>query len=157
MIELKSEYFSFVVHKARGRWTSVFRSFLIMATSSAIYLFPIYSNNIKRNLVYNQSMLSTLRTWNDIGSNIGILSGNITELTATRIMLVVSSVTNFLGYLMIWLAITKKTHKPEFCLVSLHVHWNQWLNFATTASFLCQEFFKEAIYDVGSFEKLCRT
>jgi len=53
MIELKSEYFSFVVHKARGRWTSVFRSFLIMATSGAIYLFPIYSNNIKRNLGYN--------------------------------------------------------------------------------------------------------
>jgi hypothetical protein len=23
--------------------------------------------------------------------------------------------------------------------------------------FLCQEFFREAIYDVGSFEKLCRT
>jgi len=99
---------------ALGRWTSVFRSFLIMATFGAIYLFPIYSKDIKKNIGYNLSMHSTLSTWNDIGSNVGILSGLVTEVTPTRFMLVVSPITNFLGYLMIWLAITRKTHKHEF-------------------------------------------
>jgi MFS family permease len=135
MVKLKSECYSFVVHVARGRWTSVFASFLIMASSGATYLFPVYSDNIKRNLGYSQSMLSTLSTWNEIGSSAGILSGLVAEVTSTKFMLAVSSVTNFLGYLMIWLAVTEKIHKPEFWIMCVYMFISaNSQNFATTTS-----------------------
>ncbi|XP_062173572.1 uncharacterized protein LOC133879037 [Alnus glutinosa] len=135
MIVSKSECYSFVMHGARGKWTSVFASFLIMATSGAKYLFPIYSNNIKRNLGYSHSMLSTLSTWNEIGSNAGILSGLVAEVTPTKFMLAVSSVANFLSYLMIWLVVTEKVHKPQFWLMCVYMFIGaNAQNFATTTS-----------------------
>jgi hypothetical protein len=134
----KSRCYSFVVHGARGRWTSIFASFFfffIMATSSATYHFPIYSNDIKRNLGYNRSMLNTLSTWNDIDSSVGFLSGLVTKVTPTRFILGVSSITNFLGFLMIRLAIIGKTHKPVFWLMCVYMFIGaNGQNFATPAS-----------------------
>ncbi|XP_062173575.1 protein NUCLEAR FUSION DEFECTIVE 4-like [Alnus glutinosa] len=135
MVVPMSECYNFVVHGARGRWTSIFASFLIMATSGATYILPIYSKDIKRNLGYSQSMLSTLSTWNEIGSNAGILSGLVAEVTPTKFMLVVSSVANFLSYLMIWLAVTEKIHRPQFWLMCVYMFIGaNAQNFATTTS-----------------------
>jgi hypothetical protein len=142
MVVPKSECYSFVVHEARGRWILVFVLFLIMATSGVTYLFSIYSNDIKRNRGYSQLMLNTLSTWNDIGSSVGILSGLVAKVTPsmvtpTRFMLGVTSVTNFLGYLIIWLAIIGNTHKPEFWLMCVYMFIGaNGQNFATIASVL---------------------
>lgn len=37
--------------------------------------FTFYSNDIKINLGYNDSMFTTLSTWNDVGASAGILVG----------------------------------------------------------------------------------
>ncbi|GLT70560.1 hypothetical protein SLA2020_426320 [Shorea laevis] len=135
MVKPNSECYKFAAQVARGRWTLVFTSFLIMASAGATYLFPIYSKDIKINLGYSQSMLNTLSTWNVIRASAGILSGLVAELTPTWFLLVVGSTTNFLGHFIIWLAVTGRIHKPEVWLmcVCMFIGVNG-QNFATTAS-----------------------
>jgi hypothetical protein len=77
MVRSKTKCFNFATHMARGKWTSVFATFLIMTTSCTTYLFPIFG--------YRQSMLSTLSTCNDIG----ILLGLIVEVIPTQFQAII--------------------------------------------------------------------
>ncbi|KAK9999346.1 hypothetical protein SO802_018949 [Lithocarpus litseifolius] len=112
MAELKS--CGLARHLVTGRWTSVFASFLIMAGAGATYLFAVYSSDIKKNLGYNQTMLNTMSSCKDIGASVGIVSGLIAEITPTWFILLLGSLTNFVGYFMIWLAVTGRIAKPQF-------------------------------------------
>ncbi|XP_059438581.1 uncharacterized protein LOC132171308 [Corylus avellana] len=135
MVRSKTECFNFAAHVARGKWTSVFAAFLIMSTSGTKYLFSMYSTDIKTNFGYSQSMSSTLNKCNDIGTTMGILSGLIVEVIPTRFVLLMGSITNFLGYFMIWLAFTERIHKPEFWLMCVYIFIGAHAqNFAVTAS-----------------------
>lgn len=104
--------FHFMVHVIRGRWFSVFASFLIMAGAGATYLFGTYSKDIKASLGYDQSTLNLLGFFKDLGANVGVPSGLLGEITPTWFVLLVGSAMNFAGYLMIWLAVTGKIAKP---------------------------------------------
>jgi hypothetical protein len=77
MVRSKTKCFNFATHMARGKWTSVFATFLIMTTSCTTYLFPIFG--------YRQSMLSTLSTCNDIG----ILLGLVVEVIPTQFQAII--------------------------------------------------------------------
>lgn len=146
MVQAKSECCSFAAHLAIGRWTSVFASFLIMSGAGATYLFANYSNDIKRNLEYNQSALNTLSSWKDIGTSAGILSGLVAEVTPTWFVLAIGSITNFLGYFMVWLAVTGKISKPKvwhMCVYMFIAANSQ--NFANTGSLVtCVKNFPES-------------
>ncbi|CAK7325385.1 unnamed protein product [Dovyalis caffra] len=91
-----------------GRWFMVFASFLIMSAAGATYMFALYSPDIKDALGYDQSTLNLLSFFKDVGSNVGILSGLINEVTPPWVVLSMGAVLNFFGYFMIWLAVTKK-------------------------------------------------
>lgn len=104
--------FHFMVHVIRGRWFSVFASFLIMAGAGATYLFGTYSKDIKASLGYDQSTLNLLGFFKDLGANVGVPAGLLGEITPTWFVLLVGSAMNFAGYLMIWLAVTGKIAKP---------------------------------------------
>ena len=145
MAQTKNECCSFAAHLATGRWTSVFASFLLMAGAGATYLFTVYSNDIKRNLEYNQSMLNTLSSWKDIGTSAGILSGLVAEVTPIWFVLAISSVTNFLGYFMIWLAVTRRIPKPELWHMCAYMFIGaNSQNFANTGSLVtCVKNFQE--------------
>lgn len=104
--------FHFMVHVIKGRWFSVFASFLIMAGAGATYLFGTYSKDIKASLGYDQSTLNLLGFFKDLGANVGVPSGLLGEITPTWFVLLVGSAMNFAGYLMIWLAVTGKIAKP---------------------------------------------
>ncbi|KAI3793773.1 hypothetical protein L1987_36395 [Smallanthus sonchifolius] len=103
----------FLLHLLRGRWFSLFASFLVMTGAGANYLFGVYSKEIKSSLAYDQTTLNLLGFFKDLGSNVGVLSGLVAELTPTWFVLLLGSALNFGGYFMIWLAVTNTISKPK--------------------------------------------
>ncbi|CAA3022123.1 NUCLEAR FUSION DEFECTIVE 4-like [Olea europaea subsp. europaea] len=95
---------SFAVQVLVGRWFMVFATILVMSAAGATYMFGLYSAEIKSSLGYDQTTLNLLSFFKDLGSNVGILSGLINEVTPPWVVLSIGAVLNFFGYFMIWLA-----------------------------------------------------
>ena len=104
-----------------GRWFVVFASFLIMAAAGATYMFGLYSGDIKTTLGYDQTTLNLLSFFKDLGTNVGVLSGLINELTPPWVVLAIGAVLNFFGYFMIWLSVTQKIAKPQVWQMCLYI------------------------------------
>ncbi|XP_057956293.1 protein NUCLEAR FUSION DEFECTIVE 4 [Malania oleifera] len=115
------EALRFIAYVVRGRWFSVFASFLIMYGAGATYLFGIYSKQIKSSLGYDQTTLNLLGFFKDFGANVGVLSGLLAEVTPTWFVLLVGSALNFVGYFMIWLAVTGKIAKPKVWQMCVYI------------------------------------
>ncbi|KAF8403135.1 hypothetical protein HHK36_011232 [Tetracentron sinense] len=129
------EVFRLVAHVVRGRWFMVFASFLIMSGAGTTYVFSNYSKEIKVSLGYDQTTLTLLGFFMDLGQNVGVLSGLIAEVTQPWFVLLVGSIMNFAGYFMIWLAVTGKIAKPQVWQMCIYfcIGANS-QNFATTGS-----------------------
>lgn len=112
---------SFAVQLITGRWFMVFATTLIMSAAGATYMFGLYSKVIKSSLGYDQSTLNLLSFFKDLGSNVGILSGLINEVTPPWVVLSIGAVLNFFGYLMIWLAVSKKIPTPQVWHMCLYI------------------------------------
>ncbi|XP_071706776.1 protein NUCLEAR FUSION DEFECTIVE 4 [Rutidosis leptorrhynchoides] len=110
-----------IVHVFRGRWFSLFASFLIMAGAGATYLFGVYSKDIKSTLGYDQTTLNLLGFFKDLGANVGVFSGLIAEVTPTWFVLLLGSTFNFTGYFMIWLTVTNRISKPKVWQMCLYI------------------------------------
>ncbi|KAL1343053.1 hypothetical protein HN51_029500 [Arachis hypogaea] len=104
-----------------GRWFLVFASFLIMAAAGATYMFGLYSSEIKSTLGYDQTTLNLLSFFKDFGSNVGVLSGLINELTPPWVVLAIGAILNLFGYLMIWLSVTKRIARPAVWQMCLYI------------------------------------
>ncbi|KAH6760411.1 Major facilitator superfamily protein [Perilla frutescens var. hirtella] len=104
-----------------GRWFMVFATTLIMSAAGATYMFGLYSPEIKTALGYDQSTLNLLSFFKDLGSNVGVLSGLINEVTPPWVVLSMGAVLNLFGYVMIWLAVTKKISKPQVWHMCLYI------------------------------------
>lgn len=111
----------FTLQVLTGRWFMVFSSFMIMSVSGASYMFSLYSREIKSVLGYDQTTLTLLSFFKDLGANIGILSGLINEVTPPWVVLTIGGVLNFFGYFMIWLAVTRKIAKPQVWNMCLYI------------------------------------
>ncbi|KAK3021030.1 hypothetical protein RJ639_045343 [Escallonia herrerae] len=107
------EVLPFVIHVVRGRWISLFASIFIMVGAGGTYVFGIYSMEIKTSLGYDQTTLNLLGFFKDLGANIGVLPGLIAEITPTWFLLLIGSAMNFVGFFIIWLAVTGKIAKPK--------------------------------------------
>ncbi|WVY97969.1 hypothetical protein V8G54_030120 [Vigna mungo] len=112
---------SLTVQVITGRWFVVFASFLIMAAAGATYMFGLYSGDIKATLGYDQTTLNLLSFFKDFGSNVGVLSGLINELTPPWVVLAIGAVLNFFGYFMIWLSVTKRIARPQVWQMCLYI------------------------------------
>nr|XP_043612639.1 uncharacterized protein LOC122584659 [Erigeron canadensis] len=117
----RSQMGSFAVQILNGRWFMVFASFLIMSAAGATYMFGLYSSEIKKSLGYDQSTLNLLSFFKDLGSNVGVLSGLIAEVTPPWFVLSMGSVLNFFGYFMMWLGVTKRIAKPTVWQMCLYI------------------------------------
>ncbi|KAF3657822.1 putative monocopper oxidase-like protein SKU5-like [Capsicum annuum] len=140
------EICNFTLQFLRGRWFMMFASFLIMSGAGATYLFGVYSKTIKSTLGYDQSTLNLLGTFKDLGANVGVLSGLLAEVTPTWFVLTVGSVMNFVGYFLIWLAVTKKIATPKVWQMCMYlcIGANS-QNFANTGSLVtCVKNFPES-------------
>ncbi|XP_010933280.1 protein NUCLEAR FUSION DEFECTIVE 4 [Elaeis guineensis] len=110
-----------IIQVLRGRWFTVFASFLINATSGSLYVFAIYSKDIKSSLGYDQRQLNTVSFFKDLGASVGILAGLIYEVAPPWFVLALGSVMNLFGYLMIYLAITGRLAHPSLWQVCLYI------------------------------------
>jgi hypothetical protein len=104
---------SFFLHFFCGPWFMVIASFIIMSTAGTPYAFGLYSNVLKLVLGYDQSMLNLVSFFKDVGTNVGVLSCLLAEVTPPWLVLSTGAVINMFGYLMIWLAVTGKMAKPK--------------------------------------------
>lgn len=112
---------SFVIQVLTGPWFMVFASLLIMSTAGTPYAFGLYSNVLKSELGYDQSTLNLVSFFKDVGTNVGILSGLIAEVTPTWFVLLLGAVINFFGYFMIWLGVTGKMAKPHVWMMCVYI------------------------------------
>lgn len=112
---------SFTYHVLTGRWFMLFASVLIMAVAGATYMFGLYSNEIKTSLGYDQTTLNLLSFFKDLGANVGVISGLINEVTPPWVVLSTGVIMNFLGYFMIWLAVTSRIPKPQIWQMCLYI------------------------------------
>ncbi|KAK8486435.1 hypothetical protein V6N13_062023 [Hibiscus sabdariffa] len=112
---------SFAVQILTGPWLMVFGSLLIMSAAGATYMFSLYSTDIKESLGYDQTTLNLLSFFKDLGTNVGVLSGLIAEVTPPWFVLSVGAVLNFFGYFMIWMAVTKRIATPQVWHMCLYI------------------------------------
>ncbi|XP_062016008.1 protein NUCLEAR FUSION DEFECTIVE 4-like [Rosa rugosa] len=115
------DFLGFSVHVITGRWFSVFASFLIMAGAGATYLYGTYSKEIKASLGYDQEDVNLLGFAKDFGANVGVLSGLIGEVAPVWFVLLIGAAMNFVGYFMIWLAVTGRIAKPKVWQMCLYI------------------------------------
>lgn len=115
------KHLDFTMHVLRGRWFMFFASILVMAAAGGTYIFGIYSKDIKKNLGYDQQTLNTLSFFKDLGANVGIIPGLINEVSPPWVVLIVGAGMNLGGYLMIYLAITGRTARPQVWLMCLYI------------------------------------
>ena len=109
----------FILQVLLGRWFMVFASLLIMCVAGTSYMFGLYSNDIKSTLGYDQTTLNLLVFFEDLGGNLGILSGLIYEVVPPWVVLSIGAVMNFLSYFVIWLTVAGRNAKPhvwQMCL-----------------------------------------
>ncbi|KAL3649640.1 hypothetical protein CASFOL_006043 [Castilleja foliolosa] len=112
---------TFAAQVISGRWFMVFATTLIMSAAGATYMFGLYSPIIKSSLGYDQTTLNLLSFFKDLGSNVGVLSGLINEVTPPWVVLSVGAVLNFFGYLMIWLSVSGKIPRPHVWQMCLYI------------------------------------
>ncbi|RDX69946.1 Protein NUCLEAR FUSION DEFECTIVE 4, partial [Mucuna pruriens] len=108
-------------HVLGGHWFMLFASLLIMAASGAGYMFGMYSNEIKTSLGYDQTTLNLLSFFKEVGATVGIISGLVNEITPPWVVLSIGIIMNFLGYFMIWLAVTARIAKPQVWQMCLYI------------------------------------
>lgn len=92
-----------------------------MAGAGATYLFGVYSKDIKSTLGYDQTTITLLGFFKDLGANVGVPSGLLAEITPTWFVLLVGSALNFGGYFMIWLSVTRKISKPKVWQMCMYI------------------------------------
>ncbi|XP_022133630.1 uncharacterized protein LOC111006168 [Momordica charantia] len=114
------EKLGLVLHVLTGPWFMVFASFLVMSTAGTPYMFGLYSGAIKSVLGYDQSTLNLLSFFKDVGTNVGVISGLINEITPPWVVLAIGAAINFFGYFMIWLSVTERVARPEVWLMCLY-------------------------------------
>ncbi|KAL6851895.1 hypothetical protein ACP4OV_020080 [Aristida adscensionis] len=122
-----------VARVLRSRWFMMFASMVVMASSGSMYIFALYSKELRSTLGYNQQQLNMLSFFKDLGSNVGVVSGLLHQVMPTWAMLLVGAGMNLVGYLMIYLALTARMAAPPLWLMCLYI-WvgANALNFANT-------------------------
>ncbi|KAK9985605.1 hypothetical protein SO802_030556 [Lithocarpus litseifolius] len=103
------------------RWFMAFTLLLIMSVSGSMYIFSVYSNDIKSTLGYDQTSLNLISFFKDLGSNVGVLFGLINEITPPWVVLLIGAIINLFGYLMIWLSVTGRVAKPKLWQMCLYM------------------------------------
>ncbi|KAJ4823835.1 hypothetical protein Tsubulata_035128, partial [Turnera subulata] len=98
-----------IVVKAGSRppWVGLAAAVWVEVAAGNAYNFPLYSTALKSVLGYNQQLITILGVANDIGENVGLLPGLACNKFPPWFVLSVGVVMCFLGYGVIWLAVTE--------------------------------------------------
>ncbi|BAT76257.1 hypothetical protein LR48_Vigan01g250800 [Vigna angularis] len=91
----------------RPPWVGLGAAVWVQICSGNGYTFPLYSHSLKSVLGFNQSQITLLGVANDIGENLGILPGLACNKFPPWLILLIGGLLSFLGFGVLWLAISK--------------------------------------------------
>jgi hypothetical protein len=95
-----------------GRWFTLLACLLILSASGATYAFGIYSRTLKSALGYDQRAVATLAFFKDLGSNVGVPAGLLSEVAPPWAVLAAGAAMNLAGYLMVYLSLAGRVAAP---------------------------------------------
>ncbi|KAG6391727.1 hypothetical protein SASPL_149485 [Salvia splendens] len=105
----------------KNKWVAAAASIWIQCTAGSLYTFSIYSQALKSTQNYDQSTLTTISWFKDVG----LLSGLLYSATAARcrpwLVLLAGSLQCFAGYFMMWLAVTAAIPRPQPAVMCLYM------------------------------------
>ncbi|CAN6297875.1 unnamed protein product [Urochloa humidicola] len=104
-----------------GRWFTLFACLMILSASGATYAFGIYSRALRSSLGYDQRAVATLAFFKDLGSNVGIPAGLLSEVAPPWAVLAVGAAMNLAGYLMVYLSLAGRVARPPVWLMCAYV------------------------------------
>eukprot|EP00897_Mesotaenium_endlicherianum_P009638 jgi/Mesen1/8702/ME000052S08128 len=105
----------------RNRWLGLAAATWMESCAGIGYMYSLYSQSLKTTLGYSQTMVDGLGMAKDIGGNVGITSGFIGAIAPTYVVLLVGGLENLFGYLMLWLALTKRISTPPFWAMCIYI------------------------------------
>ncbi|KAG6780352.1 hypothetical protein POTOM_013206 [Populus tomentosa] len=92
---------------SRPPWVGLAAAVWVLMAAGNGYNFPLYSPSLKSVLGFNQQQLTILGVANDIGESVGLLPGVVCNKFPPWALLSVGVVFCFLGYGVLWFAITQ--------------------------------------------------
>ncbi|XP_061350850.1 protein NUCLEAR FUSION DEFECTIVE 4-like [Gastrolobium bilobum] len=100
----------------RPPWVGLGAAVWIQIASGNGYTFSLYSHSLKSVLGFNQSQITLLGVANDIGENVGLLPGLACNKFPPWLILFIGSLFSFLGFGVLWLAISNTLQIPYYLL-----------------------------------------
>ena len=104
---------------SRPPWVGLGAAVWVQIAAGNSYNFPLYSPSLKSVMGYNQQQLTMLGVANDIGENVGILPGIASNKLPPWVVLSVGACACFLGYGVLWLAVSQTVQNLPYIVVSL--------------------------------------
>uniref|UniRef100_A0A803P080 Nodulin-like domain-containing protein n=1 Tax=Cannabis sativa TaxID=3483 RepID=A0A803P080_CANSA len=92
---------------SRPPWVGLAAAVWVEIAAGNAYNFPLYSSALKSVLGFNQQQVTILGVANDIGESVGLLPGIACNKFPPWAVLLVGTVCCFLGYGVIWLAVSQ--------------------------------------------------
>jgi len=110
-----------IVVKAGTRppWVGLAAAVWVQFAAANSYNFPLFSPALKSVLGFSQQQITMLGVANDIGESVGILPGIACNKLPPWIVLSIGALICFLGYGVIWLAVTQTVQNLPYWLVNI--------------------------------------
>lgn len=89
----------------------------VQIASGNTFTFPLYSHSLKSVLGFNQRQVTLLGVANDIGENVSLLPGLACNRFPPWLLLCVGSLASFIGYGILWLAVTQTLPNLPYLLL----------------------------------------
>ncbi|XP_057457253.1 protein NUCLEAR FUSION DEFECTIVE 4 [Lotus japonicus] len=104
---------------SRPPWVGLAAAVWVQIAAGNVYNFPLYSSALKSVLGLNQQQVSFLGVANDVGESVSLLPGLASNKFPPWALLLVGSVLSFLGYGLIWLAVTQTVSSLPYVVLWL--------------------------------------
>ncbi|KAK8595163.1 hypothetical protein V6N13_016067 [Hibiscus sabdariffa] len=102
---------------SRPPWVGLAAAVWVQISAGNGSTFPLYSSFLKSVLGFNQQQLTFLGVANDFGESVGLLPGIACNRFPPWAVLLVGVLACFLGYGVIWLAVTQTVHALPYWLL----------------------------------------
>ncbi|KAG9450213.1 hypothetical protein H6P81_010178 [Aristolochia fimbriata] len=100
----------------RSPWLGLAAGLWLQIAAGGHYTFPLFSPSLKSVMGYDQQQLTFLGVANDIGENVGLLPGMVGDKFPPWVMFFTGAVACFLGYGVVWLAVTQTIQSMPYWL-----------------------------------------
>ncbi|XP_061357627.1 protein NUCLEAR FUSION DEFECTIVE 4-like [Gastrolobium bilobum] len=107
------------------RWMVFVCAMWDMSFVGTAYMFGSISPVIKSSMGYNQKQVAFLSVAKDLGDNVGLLAGKISEISPTWLVILVGVVQNFVGYGLVWLIVTHRFPSLPLWLLCIFIFVGQ--------------------------------